>query len=246
MGGDIEPNEGYFFQFDALWWAVLPPNVTQIGYPNLTREVYYGPTVTPIPNPGSTGANPIFVPPTITQEATQSNTLDTSSIPTQFSIGNRFEFGRVEDCNGWLCSIYQIRDQEQDFTFASANMVFQDEPFGPASMQHLQGPLSATGPSGNLPVTVFNIGMDHSVSTWGVELVYLHRFRTCHEGSTFEVFAGPRYLQFDDTFGITLGTAPALTVPDYLAGTSWTNSAQNHIISGELGARWFKKKDVGC
>ncbi len=43
MGGDIEPNEGYFFQFDFLYWAVLPPNVTPVGFPGLIRQVSYGP-----------------------------------------------------------------------------------------------------------------------------------------------------------------------------------------------------------
>ena len=39
----IEPNEGYFFQFDVLYWSISAPKTTPIGSPGVTRTVYYGP-----------------------------------------------------------------------------------------------------------------------------------------------------------------------------------------------------------
>jgi len=81
-----------------MYWGISPPKVTPVGFANLTREVFYGPVTTPVPNPGASGSNP-GVPSQISHEATQSNTLDTSNIPVQFSMRQRYEFGRVEDHN---------------------------------------------------------------------------------------------------------------------------------------------------
>jgi len=217
MGGDIEPNEGYFFQFDGLYWAVLPPKTTPVGFPGLTRNVFIGPG----------------------QDKTQSNTLDTSIIGTDkvFTPGDRFEFGRIEDRNGWFVSIFQLRDMEQDFVVPAADVVFQDFPTGSQGIQWLQGPVVTGGPNVNLPVTFFSVSMNHSTSTWGVELMYLHRCLTCHEGSTFEMFLGARYLYFGDDFAIVTGTGTA-----GLGGSSWTNSAENNVVGPQIGARWFKKR----
>jgi hypothetical protein len=229
MGGDIAPNEGWFLQFDALYWTVSQPNVTQVGFPNLTRQVFFG----PVTDDGI-----------VSDEGTQRNTLDTSPFHDQFSIGARYEFGRIEDRNGWFMSIYQIRDQEQDFTVSKADIVFQDDPAGPLGLPHLAGV-----PQGQiftellpLPVTIYNISMNHTINTWGVEAMYLHRFRTCHEGSTFELFAGPRYLEFNDRFDFIGGVSLDPNAHDFLSGSTWTSRAENHIIGGELGGRWFKKQ----
>lgn len=243
MGGDIQPNEGYFGQADFLWWSISAPKVVPVGFPGLTREAFVGPIVVPIPNPGSAGADPNLVPAEITQEVTQANSLNTSLFGTEFLAGVRYEFGRVEDGNGWFVSTFQPLRLTEAFFVPSATFVVQDSPFGPAAMNHLQGFLSAVGPSGNLPVTLYNITMDHEVDTWSVELMYLHRFRTCHNGGTFEFFAGPRYMEFNDRFGVNVGASPiALVTPDLLVGSSWASTAENHIIGGELGGRWFKKQ----
>jgi hypothetical protein len=224
MGGDIQPNEGWFFQFDGLYWTISQPNVAPLGFPGLTRNVALGVFDNDI--------------------RTDSNTIDTSIFTNQFSPGDRFEFGRVEDRNGWMMTIYQLRDQEQDVVVPQGTITFQDQPFGPFGEQHLEGLIDPL-PNGlfPLPVVISNVAINHSVDTWGVELMYLHQFRACHEGSMFEFFAGPRYLEFNDRFGVTIGAATtATTVPDFLAGSSWTNSAMNHVIGGEIGTRWSKKR----
>ena len=139
-GGGQPPNQGYFFSFDGLWWSISPPHVHPIGFPD-TRNVYYGPNLTDV--------------------RTEFNTLDTSELTGQFSAGNRIEFGRVEDQNGWFVSIFQMRDQEQDFTEPAADVVFNDPPNGPVGQPLLFGNVnnnsSATPPFSppvfrNLPV----------------------------------------------------------------------------------------------
>lgn len=222
-GGAIEPNEGYFFQFDGLYWSVSPPDKSLVGQPG-ERLVYYG-----------TGQN-----------AMEHSTLDSSQIKDQFSPGNRFEFGRVEDRDGWLVSIYQIRDQEQDATVPSAAVLFTNPTHGGSNNKGwLDGPVTTGGlPADDveLPVTLYDVEMNHSVDTWGVELMYLHRLRTCHNGGTFELFGGARYLEFNDTFGIRAGSDPGNTIPSFLSDSSWESVAENHIVGPQVGVRWFKKQ----
>ena len=217
MGGDIQPNEGWFFQFDGLYWAVLPPRITPVGYPGLVKEVFVG--------PGPNDSKP------------QTNSADTSDIRTQWSQGYRFEFGRIEDRNGWMCTIFQIRDQEQDFFFPTMDMAIQDSPVGPLSIPWLAGPMAVGGVPRELPVTFSSVSMSHSISNYGVELNYLHRFLTCHDGGTLEMFLGTRFFYFEDDFSILTGGATA-----NLAGSNWQNFAENNLIGPQLGARWFKKQ----
>ena len=37
------PNQGFFLGFDGLFWNISAPAVKQIGFPNTTRNVFYGP-----------------------------------------------------------------------------------------------------------------------------------------------------------------------------------------------------------
>lgn len=223
FGGDIEPNEGYFFQFDGLWWSVSGPDASPVGAPGLTRTVFYTPT----------------------DSRLQSNTLDTSDVKGYFTYGARYEFGRVENRNGWFCSIFQLRDQEEDLPYDSADVVFKDlsDPHllrGPVPVPNSDPPVSATR---ELPVTVYDVLMTHSLSTWGVELMYLHRNLTRHGGGTFEWFIGPRFLYLEDDFAIYTGSSPeGVTATSFLGGSTWHSSAENNIIGGEIGLRWFKKQ----
>lgn len=225
MGGDIQPNEGYFFQADFLWWNISAAHPTTIGFPGLTNNVVLG----------------VFPD----DVRVDTSTLDTSQFMSNFAAGVRYEFGRVEDGNGWFASLYQPLRTTDSLTVPTATFVFQDEPFGPFGLQHLMGIVDPNGGTANnlLPAYAQSVTMAHAVDTWSVELMYLHRFRTCHGGGTFEFFAGPRYMEFNDHFDVALGTPfSTTTVPDYLAGTTWSTTAGNHIVGAELGGRWFKKR----
>jgi hypothetical protein len=239
FGGDQEPNEGYFFQFDGLWWSISPPDTKFVGKEGLTRVVSYGP-------------HPLSAQDPFNDTRVETNTITSGDLSSQFSAGNRFEFGRVEDRNGWFVSIYQMRDQTQELTFPSGDVVFVDPPTGPLGTQLLEGaipldpflyPLDPTIIQRDLPVTLYNVSMIHSVDTWGVELMYLHRTMTMHHGGTFEFFGGARYLEFNDNFAIQAGADPGgNTVPSFLENSYWATTAQNHVVGPQFGLRWFKKQ----
>lgn len=230
-GGAPAPNEGYFFSFDGLWWSISPPRVHSIGAENVTRIVSYG------PNP--------------TDARTEVNTLDTSQLSGQFSLGNRFEFGRVDDGNGWFVSIFQVRNQEQSYSVSAADVVFNDPPDG-TGQGLLRGNVNnnalSTPPFSppvfrDLPVLFNGVTIQETVNTWGVEANYLHRFMTRHAGGTFELYLGARYIEFNNGFNVyTSNDVGTGTVPAFLAGSSWATEAENHIPAGQIGLRWFKKQ----
>lgn len=231
-GAYQQPNEGYFFQYDILLWNMTPPKSQVIGKPGLSRVVYYG-------APGDD--------PSMTRIET--STLDTSNITEPFRAGNRFEFGRVEDRNGWFCSIFSLQSGKDSVLYDEADVVFEDPAFG--NDQHLlYGPVGTNELGervyGNLPVVFNDVQLTHRSSVWGVELMYLHRLMTCHDGGTFEFFVGPRYIQFKDDFNVTTDavddTDVTGSVPSFLGGSWWTSKVQNNIIGPELGVRWSKKQ----
>ncbi|MEN6450031.1 MAG: BBP7 family outer membrane beta-barrel protein, partial [Thermoguttaceae bacterium] len=230
-GGGQAPAQGYFFMIDGLYWNITPPHTHPIGFPS-TRQVFSGPTAA--------------------DERMEFNTLDTSQLSGQFSIGNRIEFGRIEEQNGWMVSIFQLRDQEQDYTNSGAEIVFHDPINGQSGVGLLNGNVnvnsSSTPPNSpavfrDLPVVFSNVFVQESISTWGVEADYIHRFMTGHNGGTFELLLGPRYFEFNDSFNVHTGAdTGTLTVPSFLGGSFWDTEAQNHVVGGQVGLRWFKKQ----
>lgn len=232
-GGEQEPNEGYFFQIDFLYWSMSAPKTVPIGYPG-TRTVAFGPNAADI--------------------RVQSNTLDTSDFTSKFSYGQRIEFGRVENNNGWFVSVYQQRDQTQDATYGASDMVFNDPTStSPTGHGYLYGNVNTNSTSiptpyspaipFNLPVVFFGVNVENAIDTWGVEANYLHRFMTSHAGGTLEMFLDARYYEFNDNFNVS--TAPDdgnHTVPSYLGGSYWDTQAENHVVGPQIGLRWFKKQ----
>lgn len=225
-GGEQEPNEGYFFQVDFLYWSITPPKAHMVGTTaSTTEEVYYSPT----------------------EHRYQTSTLDTSVFKAEFSYGDRIEFGRMEDRNGWGVSIYQLRDQTQNFTAPSATIVFNDPPIGQAARGLLFGNVEndpdLPASSHYLPTLFSNVYIENTIDTWGVEANYIHRFLTGHAGNNFEMFLGARYLEFNDNFNVITGTSSeGLLVPSFLGGSTWYTQAQNHIVGPQVGLRWFKKE----
>ncbi len=237
-GGAQKPNEGYFFQLHGLYWSITPPEVHPIGYPG-TRTVYYG-------------IHPTGPMDTESDARIQSNTLDNSVFENVFRAGNRIEFGRIENRNGWLVSVFQLRDEIQNYRAPAADMVFNDPAFGPFGDRLLFGNVNnddSTDPPysppvyRDLPVTLYDVLLEKKIDTWGVEASYLHRFLTRRAGGTLELFLGARYFEFNEHFFVHTGDSPGgLTVPSFLGGSYWETDAENHIVGPQIGLRWFKKR----
>ncbi len=224
-GEGTKANEGFFFSFDGLYWSIGAPEKTTIGKEGLTRTVYYTYWGT------STGV--------ASRTEIQHNALDTSNLSAQFTGGDRIEFGRVTDNQGWLFSITQLMNQKQDFSAQGVSMVFDDAEYGTPPYHHLDGVVSYNGTTNPgkiepLPLTFSNMTVHNEVSMWGLEWMYVGRSDQLAHGGYFEWFAGPRYMEFDDSFRVR-GRGGILDE------SYWINDANNHIIAGQLGAHWFKK-----
>lgn len=75
-------NKGWFFQYDHLLWTFEPPNITTIGDDASERFVTIG---------GVT----VF----------HGNSLNTSYVDYDLDNGDRFEFGFMDDCDGWIVGV---------------------------------------------------------------------------------------------------------------------------------------------
>jgi hypothetical protein len=134
-----------------------------------------------------------------------------------------------------MLSYYQLTEQSQSIPAHDVAMVFNQVVSGTVAPYF---PLDGRFANSNLlalPVNFTNVLLRNDVSSWGIECDYVGRSNQLHDGGFFEWFAGPRYIEFSDTFLVNAQGSQTL-------GTSqWITEAQNHIIAGQLGVRWFKK-----
>jgi len=262
FGSGIQPAEGYFFVFDGLHWSISAPGVAVIGKPNYVRQDVYRSDPTQLPQPFD-----------------QSSTHDTGDLTSAFTDGNRIEFGRVWGHKGWMFSGYSLQNQTQQIVASSVDVAFEDFDIatGFKALDGLVENLDPTAPPStdpndptagatltefrSLPVTFDEMSFKNSVETWSAEFMCMHRFRQTHHGSVFELFAGARFLEFDESFDVngigheidetttttttTTTAAPAgedlPPVPPILANSTWNTAADNHIIGPQVGARYFRK-----
>jgi len=258
-GGGPRPKEGYFFVFDGILWSISTPEVAAIG--------------NGIPGQNS---RDVFNVQTLDVDAatawTQTNTHSTGDFKAIFKEGNRFEIGRITDRHGWMLGVHRLNTQTQIFNFTDVGVVFSDDDdWGTPVGGRLEGPVAMVpnpdydpdtnpdvpeeilGPSVSLPVIFDDLTITNRVNHWSVELMYICRVRHCRFGGVMEIFAGARYMAFDERFTVeTFNDQIVVTgddddddfsaeVPGALADSHWQTDVENHIVGGQLGARWFKK-----
>lgn len=235
FGTPPPPNEGYFFSFDGLYWSVQRPQTAMLGAPG-SRLV--GTHVIQLVNgEGDLDGGEI-------QTFLQRTTESTAPLVNEFQAGQRFEFGRVEDYRGWIASIYRLQGNDQNFLGHGAAVLLTDS-FGLLYGQvgtHVN--TYGTGEDKtqvtirddfNLPVTFDTIQVSNHIDTWGVEVSYLRRTMTFHDGGNMEFYLGARYLEFNEDFNV-IGTGGVLD------SSFWNTSAGNHIVGPQVGARYFKRQ----
>jgi hypothetical protein len=239
-GRGPQPNEGYFFVWDGLNWYTSSPNVATVGFEGLTRTVFYGP-------------HPIDEQDLLSDAVIQSNSLNTSALRTLRTSGDRFELGRVRGQHGWMVSTFHLKPQTQFLYGSDVIMTFVDDEFGPLGKKLLEGIVGDDGEEPavdiirDLPLTFEDVKIRNSVTTWSVELMYIHRSKQRHNGGFFEWFGGVRYMELNEKFdvdakGTPAGEAEEGEVVSILADSAWYTQADNHIIGPQVGLRWFRKR----
>ena len=225
-GNWAQPKEGFFFNFDGLFWYITAPNKTSIGDPTETPTVYYGPNES--------------------DSITEFNSMDTGRLRAKWKTGDRIELGYVNGHHGFLISSMELNRQTQHLAGADVFVVFRDPEFGPAVPPSTHGPSFLQGVVGTifdpitgitsnilqeLPVNFTHLSAINRTKVEGVEALYMYRCDQLHRGGTLELLAGARYLSFNDDFAVT-ATGGAL------ADSNWDTDAQNRIVGPEIGLRW--------
>jgi hypothetical protein len=101
---------------------------------------------------------------------------------------------------------------------------------------------------GNVPVIVQDVSVRNTVDTWGVEASYMHRFRGCPWGSSLDLLVGARYYEFNDNYDVSCGgtyqseAESGLNYTNFMAGSYWNTTAENHIVGPQIGLRWRKSR----
>jgi hypothetical protein len=118
-GRGPQPNEGYFFVFDGLYWSITPPKAVTVGIP-----------FDPADPDSFRGGN--------------HSSLDTGMFNADFNPGQRIEFGRVVGHHGWMFSTYRVNEQTQDPLPAFTVPVMFHDPLnllqiGPLPVQSIYG-----------------------------------------------------------------------------------------------------------
>lgn len=98
-------NCGWFLNADLMLWSFNAPNNAVFGDPlggglvTVNNVTYF-----------------------------RDNTLDSSWINSNFRVGDRYEFGKIENCRGWLVGITNVR-YSQSYSATGVQFI-PDDPFG--------------------------------------------------------------------------------------------------------------------
>jgi hypothetical protein len=213
-GAASRANLGYFFSFDGLYWSISTPKTSYIGLPPTDPE----------------GTRVAYWDDDIS--GFQISGLTTGSFEASFNPGTRVEFGRVaEDNHGWLFSTFRVHKQTQDPEYFNGVPIIFRDPLG------LMNGVVDVGPPPvirALPMTFEHVAISNEVETWNVEFNLLRRTPQFHRGGYLEFFLGPRYMEVNEDFNVIAEGGP-------MADSRWFTRAENHMIGGQLGLRYFKK-----
>ena len=212
--------DGFYFTFDGLWWTISAPKVTTVGFPGLTRQVFYT-------------ADSY-------SQVTEANGMDTGLFRAKQKEGDRIEFGYTDEHHGFLVDTFELDGQTQHIYGTDVHVVFNDPPFGPGPVVNhlLDGFLAFNGTNvfalRPLPVAFDVVSLVNSTQTDGVEVLYTYRDHPMHNGGVVQWMVGGRYVRFYDVFD-------ALGLGGILGQSAWDTSARNQIVGPEVGVRWSQE-----
>ncbi len=268
-GNGPSANEGMFFQYDRLIWAVNGPKGTPIGSPAAERTVFL-PTDPALPFNGDT--------------IVYQNDVSNCFAETEFVWGNRYELGYVVDDQGWLFSIFHIHTQDKQYANRDVQVAFNDPlgvTFGWVDLNgdfyddDLNGnniygrPLDGNGdgtienvdipplfgfPTNGVfgptdfndrtftPVYFSTINAQNRTTMAGSELMKIWRQAPGHNGGVFEWMLGVRYMNMTDRFNVS-AVAPRAQIdvfrPHVIDELMLSSRINNHLVGPQFGVRWF-------
>ncbi|MCE9604376.1 MAG: BBP7 family outer membrane beta-barrel protein [Planctomycetia bacterium] len=96
-----------------------------------------------------------------------------------------------------------------------------------------------------LPTVFTSIHVENRTQVFGAEAMRLWRLDPSPRGGIWELYAGARYLDVDDTFNVegTVDNSNPRYYLNPLGDTRFSTNAANHIFGGQIGSRWFRQTD---
>jgi hypothetical protein len=219
FGGGPRPNQGLFIRYDGLIWTISAPKEATFGVPEAEQT-----------------ARPVFWGPGPEGSTTQQSTFTTSFLTTDWTGGQRIEFGDIHEHEGWRIGYLNLHQSTQFLTKNGVQVYFEDRPWGaPPSHFHLEG-LVAAGEIRELGVEFTSVTLMNRIKTWGIEGSYLRRTHPMPLGGFFEWSLGARYLEITEEFS-------ADAIGGLLADSFLWSSGENRIVGPHVGLRWFRTND---
>jgi hypothetical protein len=219
FGGGPRANQGIFIVYDGLVWTVSAPREATFGVPDAEQT-----------------ARPVFWGPGPEASTTQQSTFTTGFLTTDWTGGQRIEFGNIQQHEGWRIGYLQVAQSTQFLTKNGVQAFFEDRPWGaPPSHFHLEG-LVAAGDIRELGVEYTAVTLMNRIRTWGIEGSYLRRMHPMPRGGFFEWSLGARYLEINEEFS-------ADATGGLLGNTYLWASGDNRIVGPHVGLRWFRTND---
>ena len=220
-----EAPEGMFFTYDRLYWSITPPRVSQVGRTNIGGYLIPSSPISPqalvqlnnasLAASGSSNINVIGGVYLFGADPLQLD-LNTSWMRTGMTWGNRYEGGWIYDGRGIEFGYFDTGDQNQSFTtiseFAASSptQIFTQQVQAGAGggIGAVAVPLVVTTITSNSPppdhIIAQKLTQDNysRIQSGAAAMIVRRELGRRGSGTTLRVGLGPRFLQFEDSFGV--------------------------------------------
>lgn len=259
--------EGFFFNYDRLFWAITPPKNAVVGNQNFWPIEILSPTA--FPDIFYTGTNaagePQFDirPVRVFEYGTGPSNfeIDTSWLMTEMTWGNRYEGGWIYDDAGVYISGYMLQPQVQALETANAFAIntpnITPQELTITQTENIVNPNTGeivvvenqltyayyqiqNGPPDHLIEQTFTTS--NSTTVGSIEVDFLKRIQWSRRSpATLDMTLGARFFQLADRFNIDYTsqttTFPTPTQRQVLQQANWNTLTTNNIVGPQFGLR---------
>ncbi|MDO4576456.1 MAG: BBP7 family outer membrane beta-barrel protein [Planctomycetia bacterium] len=191
------------------------------------------------------------------EKTTQRSDWNTNMITSGWEMGTRYQFGFMQEHQGWECVVFTIKDTQSLTGYSvqvglddSNQSVFDNVLRGVFYNTTKQDWFDNTSrqQNGNLYVDRMLVEFDKAtmsnrIETWGVELNYLRRMHPTKKGM-FEWGLGVRYMRYDEEFSFWGGSERTnqyvIYTPNFLDDSTWSTDGQNNMVGPQISLKWSR------
>jgi hypothetical protein len=242
-GNGPKPRTGFFASYERLYWTISKPGNFPVGNPDLE-----GPTV----------VNGI---PTLLVNSFDTDDF----MKPFWAWGNRYELGYMDcNDYGWLVSGISHLHQGQVYNLLDAQVLFNDPGnlllgFTDVNGDGLDDDLNGNGVFGRDGIDTDGDGVPDTAAPVdpldtisfparydflqatnetvldGVEVMRMYRAPRLHDGGTFELLYGVRYMHIMDHFIVD-------AIGGFLDESVWDTKVENDIVGPQIGGRYSNQR----